>query len=92
MAYAENTLAVAKEQPPNFASSVSFANERVGVLVGQLSELVDRLCGSTPQDASGGPVPVPNGLFNSVMDDAQTIIRRAETGIELIHRIERSLP
>lgn len=84
---------IAKTANPNFADTVDFANERVGLLVSRLEQIASRLCGSVPQDAGGAvPQPVPNGLFDGVMSKAASISQMADAGLDMLNRIERSLP
>lgn len=79
--------------PPNFAASVSYANERVDVLLNRLDQLSTRLCGTSPPEAAGqSSRAVPNGLLDEIMSTASDIAMRADVGIELVNRIERALP
>lgn len=86
---AMNTI---KNAQPNFADTVSIAHEKVGLLVVRLAALADRLCGTVPQDASGGPIAVPNGLLSEVMDRAgHRSVRRSRPRHDRPHRTRASV-
>jgi len=78
---------------PNFADSVQYADERVGVLLNRLGSLADRLVGTPPPEGPATALAgVPNGLLGVTLSRAGDIAAKADYGIEMIERIERQLP
>jgi hypothetical protein len=85
----------AKEAPATFVGAIENVHEQVASISSRLTDLTDRLCGSTPQppeQAGRALNAVPNGIFDNLSERATDMSTKLDRMRDCLNRIERALP